>query len=123
MVEVWRSLPASSFTGPPSNSGENVVDLVRRGGFFLHSLMEKRASGREELLCEKKDYRKGRGRWLRWESDGAWTHAGIRGSTSLQRPHTGGSRGPSAREKRTVRRRKSRNIMYINFSLYSILQN
>jgi len=39
--------------------------------------------------------------------------------------HTGGSRGPSAREKRTVGRRKSLNIMvlYINFSLYSILQN
>ena len=75
----------SSSAGPPSNSGENVVDLVRRGGFFLHSLMEKRASGREELLCEKKDYRKGRGRWLRWESDGAWTRAGIHGSTSLQK--------------------------------------
>ena len=78
----------SSSAGPPSNSGENVVDLVRRGEFFLHSLMEKRASGREELLCEKKDYRKGRGRWLRWESDGAWTHTGIRGSTSLRRRHT-----------------------------------
>ena len=87
--------------------------------------MEKRASGREELLCEKKDYRKGRGRWLRWESDGAWTRAGIRGLTSLQRRHTGGSRGPSAREKRTVGRRKSLNILvlYINFYLYSILQN
>ena len=83
----WRSSSTSSSAGPPSNSGENVVDLVRRGGFFLHSLMEKRASGREELLCEKKDYRKGRGRWLRWESDGAWTRAVIRGSTSLQRRH------------------------------------
>ena len=82
----WRSSSTSSSAGPPSNFGEDVVDLVRRGGFFLHSLMEKRARGREELLCEKKDYRKGRGRWLRWESDGAWTCVGI-GSTSLQRRH------------------------------------
>jgi len=38
-----------------------VVDLVRRGGFFLHGLVEKRARGREELLCEKEDYTEGRG--------------------------------------------------------------
>ena len=63
------------------------MDLVRRGGFFLHGLVEKRARGREELLCEKEDYREGRGRWLRWASDGAWTGVSIRGSTSLQRRH------------------------------------
>ena len=116
----------SSSAGPPSNSGENVVDLVRRGGFFLHSLMEKRASGREELLCEKKDYRKGRGRWLRWESDGAWTRAGIRGSTSLQRRHAHRWFSRTVREGETDSpKRKSRNILvlYINFFLYSIFQN
>jgi len=78
----------SSSAGPPSNSDENVVDLVRRGGFFLHGLVEKRERGREELLCEKEDYREGRGRWLRWASDGEWTDVSIRGSTSLQRRHT-----------------------------------
>ena len=77
----------SPSAGSLSNFGEDVVDLVRRGGFFLHGLVEKRARGREELLCEKEDYREGRGRWLRWASDGAWTGVSIRGSTSLQRRH------------------------------------
>ena len=87
MVEVVEKLVGVVLRWSSIELRRDVVDLVRRGGFFLHSLMEKRASGREELLCEKKDYRKGRGRWLRWESDGAWTRAGIRGSTSLQRRH------------------------------------
>ena len=50
----WRSSSASSSTGPPSNFNEDVVDLVRRSEFFLHGLVEKRARGREELLCERK---------------------------------------------------------------------
>ena len=58
----WRSSSTSSSASPPSNFGEDVVDLVRRGGFFLHGLVEKRARGREELLCEKEDYRERRGR-------------------------------------------------------------
>ena len=116
----------SSSAGPPSNSGENVVDLVRRGGFFLHGLVEKRARVREELLCEKKDYRKGRGRWLRWESDGAWTRAGIRGSTSLQRRHAHRWFSRTVREgEADSPKKKVSNMLnlYINLSLYSILQN
>jgi len=33
---------ALSFSGPPK-SGKEVADLVRRGEFFRHSLVEKRA--------------------------------------------------------------------------------
>jgi len=37
------------------------VDLVRRSEFFLHGLVEKRARGREELLCERKAIGRGVG--------------------------------------------------------------
>ena len=83
----------SSSAGPPSNSGENVVDLVRRGGFFLHGLVEKRARGREEHLCEEEDYREGRGRApVRWGSDGVrWdTYWGTWHSFSAETTHTEG---------------------------------
>ena len=118
---------------------EKLVDVILRwssvelrrgcGGFSEERwvlppwLVEKRARGREELLCEKEDYREGRGRWLRWASDGAWTGVSIRGSTSRQRRHAHRcSRGLSAREKRTVRRRKSRNKRSVH-KLLSLLHS
>ena len=62
MVEVVEKLVGVVLRWSSIELRRDVVDLVRRGGFFLHGLVEKRARGRDELLCEKKDYRKGRGR-------------------------------------------------------------
>ena len=101
----WRSSSAPSLTGPPSNSGDDMVDLMRESEFFLHSLAEGE-SKEEEEAC-KRGNREGRRRSWRWRLGWAWTRGGgtwhllCRGDT-----HTSASRGQSPVKERTIQRTK-----------------
>ena len=102
------------------------MDLVRRGGFFLHGLVEKRARGRGELLCEKRLQEGERAlvevgvgwgmdrceyMWLNFSAETTRTQVVL-----ADRPR--GRSGKSEEESHL-----NILVLYINFSLYSILQN
>jgi hypothetical protein len=66
----WRSSSASSSVDPPANSVENLVDLVGKGEFFLHSLVrgESKGEGARGGFCVRECSREESGHQVRWRS-------------------------------------------------------
>ena len=81
----WRSSSASSFSSPPSISGEGGLDLVGECEFFLHDLVgEEQGRGKECSVGEERQ----------WGGEGAlvvverqWDLTRIYGTSSLRRRH------------------------------------
>ena len=89
-----------SLTGPPSNSSEDMVDLMRESEFFFHSFAEGESKEEEEASVRREAIGRGGGTG----GGGAWTRGGVTWHhfpAEAAATHTGASSEQSTAKERT----------------------